>query len=129
MAILTEDDIYRTSTQFKLWSFTRETLASLRSSTNSLAADGVRAATRKLQSHKAPASPGEDDGDDAPTHVEQKIDCLTVEEEQKLVGFYCIKAMQFADFCDFPTNVKVCPASHFYEISLIQLCRPQQSST
>ena len=38
---------------------------------------------------------------------QSQVDCLTVEEEQKLVNFYCVKAMDFADFCDFPTNVKV----------------------
>lgn len=35
------------------------------------------------------------------------VDCLTVEEEQKLVGYYCIQAIKLADFCDFPSNVKV----------------------
>lgn len=37
----------------------------------------------------------------------REIDCLTVDEEQKLVGYYCIRTMEFADFCEFPTNVKV----------------------
>ena len=32
---------------------------------------------------------------------------MTIEEEQKLVQFYCIKAVQLADFLEFPTNVKV----------------------
>ena len=97
MAQMTEDDIYRTSTQYRLWSFTREALASLRSSTNASAADGVRAA---IKSQLA-------EGNDTPPDAPKEIDCLTVEEEQKLVGFYCVKAMQFADFCEFPTNVKV----------------------
>ena len=96
MATLTEDDIYRTSTQYRLWSFTRESLASLRSTTNLLATESVRAAIKSsLISSRV---------DDAP---EKEVDYLTVEEEQKLVGFYCVKAMQFADFCEFPTNVKV----------------------
>ena len=42
-----------------------------------------------------------------PTEYVKEVDCLTVEEELKLVGFYCVKTMQFADFCEFPTNVKV----------------------
>ena len=95
MVVLTEDDIYRTSTQYRLWAFTRESLASLRSTTNSLATESVRAAIKSSQ-----VSNGHDD------NTEKEVNCLTVEEEQKLVGFYCVKAMQFADFCDFPTNVK-----------------------
>lgn len=96
MVTLTEDDIYRTSTQYRLWSFTHGSLATLRSATNDSATRSVRAA---IQSSRV--SNGVE-----PT-VEKKVDCLTVEEEQKLVGFYCVKAMQFADFCEFPTNVKV----------------------
>lgn len=38
---LNEDDIYRTSTQFRLWSFTPESLASLRHTTNKSAAERV----------------------------------------------------------------------------------------
>lgn len=96
MATLTEDDIYRTSTQYRLWSFTLESLASLRAATNSLATESVKAAIRNSQI-----------GNEADNAAEKEIDCLTIEEEQKLVGFYCVKAMQVADFCEFPTNVKV----------------------
>ena len=100
MAILTEDDLYRTSTQYRLWSFTRESLSSLRSTTNESAADGVRAA---LRSQKASEQSSKQDSNVSPP---QEVDCLSVDEEQKLVGFYCVQTMKFADFCDFPTNVK-----------------------
>lgn len=116
---MTEDEIYRTSTQYRLWSFTPESLHSLRSTTNSLAAEGVRTAIRTAaDSSKAAAKADTNeinsDGLDSPLlpsaqapRAPQQVDCLTVGEEQKLVGFYCLKAMEFADFCDFPTNVKV----------------------
>ena len=97
MILLNEDDIYRSSTQYKFWSFSLDSLSSLRNTTNTLAANGVREAV--LQQKQKSAGTG-NIGD-------VTIDCLTVEEEQKLVGFYCVKAMQLADFCDFPTNVKV----------------------
>lgn len=114
---MAEDDIYRTSTQYRLWSFTQESLASLRSSTNSSAADSVRAAVQKLSSAKPAGKDGDaTDGKEAP-----EVDCLTVEEEQKLVGYYCVKAMQFADFCEFPTNVKVCLLSSLLGALLITL--------
>lgn len=107
---MTEDEIYRASTQYRLWSFTPELLLSLRSTTNSLAADGVRTAIHTLNSSKAEADTNDASGngfDSTPSSNPREVDCLTVEEEQKLVGFYCIKTMEFADFCDFPTNVKV----------------------
>ena len=107
MAQLTEDDIYRTSTQYRLWSFTRESLATLRSATNASAADGVRAAIQTQHSARAGVDTAKDENSEILADSAKEVDCLTVEEEQKLVGFYCVKAMQFADFCEFPTNVKV----------------------
>lgn len=108
---MTEDDIYRSSTQYRLWSFTPESLASLRSTTNATAADGVRAAIRALDAAKAESNVAENGGKDGAPAGEQgetrEVDCLTVKEEQELVGFYCMKTIEFADFCDFPTNVKV----------------------
>lgn len=107
MAQMTEDDIYRTSTQYRLWSFTRESLASLRSTTNASAADGVRAAIQSQHTGQNASDAAKEGGNDKPSGPVKEVDCLTVEEEQRLVGFYCVKAMQFADFCEFPTNVKV----------------------
>ena len=97
MPVLTEDDIYRTSTQYRLWSFSPEALASLRSTTNATAADGVRAAILKLRSSQA-----KDDGS-----ASAEVDCLTVQEEQRLVAFYCLKAIQFANYLTLPISVKV----------------------
>ena len=96
MASLTEDDIYRTSTQYRLWAFSKDSLTSLRSTTNSLAIENVQAAIRSSR-----ISNGHGDTND------KEVECLTVDEEQRLVGYYCVRAMQLADFCDFPTNVKV----------------------
>ena len=114
---MTEDEIYRTSTQYRLWSFTQESLASLRSTTNAAAADGVRAAFRTLDASNAEAKGTENGGGEATPAkglVEtREVDCLTVEEEQKLVGFYCMKTIEFSDFCEFPTNVKVMYLSCF----------------
>lgn len=104
---MTEDDIYRTSTQYRLWSFTRESLESLRSTTNTAAADGVRAAIKSQHISQARPDTAKEGSNDDVSDPAKEVDCLTVEEEQKLVGFYCVKAMQFADFCESPTNVKV----------------------
>lgn len=101
---MTEDEVFRTTTQYRLWSYTLETLATLRVTTNSRAAARVRDALRRIPSHKENSAIRlEQNGSTEPT---SQVNCLTVEEEQKLVGFYCVKAMEFADFCEFPTNVK-----------------------
>ncbi|KAL2364989.1 hypothetical protein RJZ56_002036 [Blastomyces dermatitidis] len=42
-----EDDIYRTSSQYRLWSFTEESLHSIRANTNAVAGERVRAAIRR----------------------------------------------------------------------------------
>ena len=107
MPRMTEDDIYRTSTQYRLWSFTRESLASLRSTTNAAAADGVRAAIQNQRTGQAGSVTTKEASNGKSSDAAKEVDCLTVEEEQRLVGFYCVKAMQFADYCEFPTNVKV----------------------
>lgn len=106
---MTEDEIYRTSTQYRMWSFTPESLASLRSTTNALAADGVKAA---VKSKRAEVEQGSDDGRPRTPAAAFEVDCLTVEEEQRLVGYYCLQTMDFAAFCEFPTNVMVI-SSHF----------------
>lgn len=103
MPHITEDDLYRASTQYRSWSFTRDALASLRATTNAGAAEGVRAAIQNVRIQKAKADTSEQ-GNAATAEV----DCLSVEEEQRLVGYYCFKTMQFADHYKFGTNVKVC---------------------
>ncbi|PVH87014.1 cyclin-like protein [Cadophora sp. DSE1049] len=80
---MSEDKRYRTSTQYRLWSYTPQSLLALRSSTNRIAADRVREAVRR----------GE-------------VDCLTVEEELKLVAFYCRQTLQLGDHLKVPTDVK-----------------------
>lgn len=98
--MMTEDEIYRTSTQYRLWSFTPETLASLRATTNAAAADGVRDAFRNLNLKTSESENVRENGE---------VDCLTIEEEQKIVDYYCRRTLDFVDFCEYPTNVKVNP--------------------
>ncbi|KAL8700174.1 MAG: hypothetical protein Q9201_005594 [Fulgogasparrea decipioides] len=98
---MTEDDLYRSSTQYRLWSFTPESLASLRATTNITAADGVRAAFQSLRKDAEPKGDGDGDGS-----ADAEVDCLTIEEEQKIIGFYCLRTLEFVDFCEYPTNVK-----------------------
>lgn len=39
--------------------------------------------------------------------VPEEVDCLTVEEELKLVAFYCRQTIQLGDHLKVPTDVKV----------------------
>ncbi|KAL8690892.1 MAG: hypothetical protein Q9218_003763 [Villophora microphyllina] len=99
---MTEDDIYRTSTQYRLWSFTPESLASLRATTNATAAESVKAAIQSLKM-------GTDDekvSQDGQVDLGVGVDCLTIEEEQKIVSYYCLQTLALVDHCKYPTNVK-----------------------
>ncbi|KMU79247.1 hypothetical protein CISG_07678 [Coccidioides immitis RMSCC 3703] len=84
-----EDDIYRTSTQYRLWSFTKESLNSIRENTNSLASVRVRDAIRRAQeARRATSTPGGSDEPDSKTNTpagpESEIECLTPEDELEL---------------------------------------------
>lgn len=113
---ISEDERYRISTQYRLWSFTRPSLLSLRTTTNEVAAQNVREAVRRARETRAITSADVSEADtessrpasaapEGPADVE--VDCLTVEEELKLVAFYCRQTIQLGDHLKLPTDVKV----------------------
>ncbi|KAF2218308.1 cyclin-like protein, partial [Elsinoe ampelina] len=77
-----EDDLYRTSTQYKLWSFSQDELASLRASTNT-------AAVERAKSYLSDTSP-----------------CLNLTEEVRLIQRYCEQVRSTCDFFKWGINVK-----------------------
>ncbi|OWP04035.1 hypothetical protein B2J93_8416 [Marssonina coronariae] len=107
---MSEDDRYRTSTQFRLWSYTSQSLLALRSTTNQTAADRVREAVRRLREARnaPPANTSESENVRPGSAIppEGEVDCLTVEEELKLVAFYCRETMKLGDHLKVPTDVK-----------------------
>lgn len=110
--IMFEDERYRTSTQYRLWSYTPHALLALRTTTNQIAADRVREAVRRIREARnissADTSEAEN-GKPAPAAIpDGEVDCLTVEEELKLVAFYCRQTIQLGDHLKVPTDVKVC---------------------
>jgi cyclin H len=118
---MTEDELYRASTQYRLWSFTPEKLASLRASTNSVATQTVKAAIlRKRAAKAASETPSDADGGGTPTKngagntdgpaAERPIDCLTAAEEKKLVDFYCSNMLKMGTQkpLELPIQVAVC---------------------
>ena len=90
---MSEDALYRRSTQFRLWSFNKTQLAAIRAATNQNAVVRAREAKRRARSEASEESTEE---------------YLTVDEELKLIEYYCSKTMELADFLGVPSNVKVC---------------------
>jgi cyclin H len=114
-----EDDIYRSSTQYRLWSFTRDSLNSLRSSTNALACDRIRAAQKRArEAHRSATPSTAGNSTPNPSDVEGKSDaaiekdaeCLTPEEEVELLQYYCEQTLELGDMYkpSLPTMVRVC---------------------
>jgi hypothetical protein len=107
---MSEDERYRTSTQYRLWSFTPDSLLDLRSTTNRIAADRVREAVRRVREARALSSADTseaENGRSASAIPEGEVDCLTVDEELKLVAFYCRQTLSLGDHLKVPTDVKV----------------------
>ncbi|KAK7426673.1 hypothetical protein QQZ08_006851 [Neonectria magnoliae] len=84
----TEDERYRQSSQFRLWSFTPSSLRELRSKTNSLAKEQI---APRLSAEAPP-------------------DFLTPDEETRLVKFFTVELIRAAQFCELPTEVRTTAA-------------------
>lgn len=114
---MNEDERYRTSTQYRLWSYTPEALASLRATTNQVAAERVKAAIQRARASRATSTSASAETSEAEQNgstsravsldLGTDINCLTVEEELKLLNYYCKKALELGDHLKVPTDVKV----------------------
>ncbi|KIW51847.1 hypothetical protein PV05_10532 [Exophiala xenobiotica] len=101
-----EDDTYRASSQYRLWSYTRQTLAQIRQTTNNLASERVKAAFRRVQAAKSTENGSLSDRenvDQAPVDVQT----LTVDEELKIVEWGCSKIQDMGEAMNprIPSNV------------------------
>nr|POE56719.1 cyclin ccl1 [Quercus suber] len=83
---LSEDDIYRTSTQFRLWSYTPEGLVALRHDTHDRAIERIRQHGGEANGHAG--------------------DYLTVDEELRLVQRYCEQIRTTSDHFQFSGQLK-----------------------
>lgn len=112
---ISEDERYRTSSQYRLWSFTPEALYELRRKTNQIATDRVhQAVQRAREAHSRLSDTAETDRRSKSVLTEGEVDCLTVEEELKLVAFYCRQMIQLGDHLGLPSDVKVCLPNFVY---------------
>lgn len=121
---LTEDDLYRSSTQFRNWSFTASQLAAQRLKINVQATERVKANVARLRAQRgndAVDNNGVDSGmdkengsgtsgantPDARMQTVTEINCLTAEEELKIVNEFCERAIALGNHYSFPLNVVV----------------------
>ncbi|CVK96811.1 related to cyclin CCL1 [Fusarium mangiferae] len=84
----TEDERYRQSSQYRLWSFTPANLQELRAKTNSLAREQI---APRLATDPPP-------------------DFLTPDEEIRLVKFFTVELIRAATFCELPTEIRATAA-------------------
>jgi cyclin H len=115
---VTEDDLYRSTTQFKHWSFTAQQLAEQRLKTNIQASERVKAnvarqrAQRAQQSDNDGTNSGIENGSGAntpnPVISGREVDCLTADEEMKIVDDFCERAIKLGTHCGFPFDAIVC---------------------
>jgi len=116
---LSEDDLYRSSTQFNHWSFTTKQLAAQRLKTNMQATERVKAnvarqrAQRLQQAESDSLSSGVENGSGANTPLPDRssdfkeVDCLTAGEELMIVDEFCERALALGAHCQFPMEVIV----------------------
>ncbi|CAI6333398.1 unnamed protein product [Periconia digitata] len=123
---LTEDDIYRNSSQYKHWSFTPTQLAELRLKTNIQACERVKANVARQRAQRAAIAldgasasdsergntPGLENGNGnvssnggTPLRLDKEVDCLTVAEEMRLVEKFCETTLDLAKFIGLPSDV------------------------
>ena len=112
-----EDEIYRSSSQYRLWSYTRESLSRIRQETNDLASQRVRVAFRRARS----AQNGSSNAVDVETATAE-IETLTVEEELRIVQWGCSKIVDMGEAMNprIPSHVVV--SSTFVGVRICGFC-------
>jgi hypothetical protein len=118
--MMIEDDTYRASSQYRLWSYTEQTLAQIRQTTNNLASERVKAAFRRAQAARSAENGSLPD----PENVDQaKVDVqtLTVDEELKIVEWGCSKIQDMGEAMNprIPSNVVVRRSMAYSQVELV----------
>jgi cyclin H len=136
---LTEDDLYRQSSQYKHWSFTPTGLALLRQKTNIQACERVKANVARQRAQRTAKAfeggggnsasdserantPGVDTAANGngnggangggDTRVDREVKCLSVAEEMRLVDKFCETTLDLATFLGAPSDVTVSSPIH-----------------
>jgi cyclin H len=99
---VTDDDLYRHTSQFRLWSFTKDQLRARQQEVHDVAAKKV---ANQLKEHGL----GEDD----------EIRPLTLDEELKLIRFYASKVENITKLFQMPSQVRATAVSYFRKFYLV----------
>lgn len=112
-----EDDAYRSSSQYRYWSYTKESLQQIRQNTNDLASQRVRAAFRRVQASKSSSHSNGDSANGSSLETggpravsDAEVQTLTANEELKIVEWGCQKIMDMGEAMTprVPSAVVVC---------------------
>lgn len=101
----TEDERYRKSSQYRLWSFSPSSLQELREKTNGLAREQI-----------APRLP-----------IDPTPEFLTTEEEIRLVKFFTVELIRAAEFLNLPVEIRATAAiflRRFYVTNSVMMYPP-----
>lgn len=110
---ITDDDLYRHSSQYRLWSFTKEQLESRRRALNAKVVDKVN---EKLQDI---ISKHNDLSQEELNAINEKAVPVTMEEELKFVNFFAKKVQSFCHSLNLPTEVCATAISFFRRFFLV----------
>ncbi|AOA64164.1 Cyclin [Komagataella phaffii CBS 7435] len=110
---ITNDDLYRRSTQFRFWSFTEQRLKDLKRSTNEKGAANLKERISQLD----PSIP-----EVSEIWEKDLVKPLTVEEEVKIVEYYARKAQGLANYFKLPTQSRATAISFFRKFFLVNSC-------
>ncbi|AMD20476.1 HDL268Cp [Eremothecium sinecaudum] len=109
---ISDDDLYRTSTQYRIWSFKKDQLEKLRKDLNSKAAKVTEDQILEFKASHPELT------EEELAAIESQAMPLTVEEELKLVSFYARKVKQFSSSLNLPTEVTATAISFFRKFFL-----------
>lgn len=115
----TIDDLYRQSSQYRMWSFTHESLAEIKAKTNEKgrkkAIETFNAALAQFRQTNA----AEYEAHASQLTEDLLLDLLTLDEETKYINFYCKNIIETANFFRMPTQVKATAVSFFRKFYLV----------
>ncbi|KAK6457811.1 cyclin-like protein [Scheffersomyces xylosifermentans] len=115
---ISNDDLYRRSTQFEIWSYTAESLEAAKKKAN---AAGQIIATKRFNEAFAElkkASPEVFENNKDKLNPESLLNLITFEEESKYLNYYTPNIIQIAKFFKMPTQVKLTAVSFFKKFYL-----------
>ncbi|SCU95403.1 LAME_0F12024g1_1 [Lachancea meyersii CBS 8951] len=104
---ITDDDLYRHSTQYRIWSFTPERLTQIRTEINARAGAKVEEELKNFFASHLDLSPEEKEA------VKSKAVPVTTHEELLLVNYFARMILSFAGKMNLPTEVAATAVAFF----------------